>query len=671
MPLRDLGSADDVARRRNRMLREAEGKMTDAAGAALRQFLRQVRGEVTTTDALVAATGDVPTSLRLFTLGQASGWWTQALDAHVTSEVRRIWRTGYHDTRDGDLLLSDQQALDDYLANVTDRLSRTATPTIPERAFNVARSALSDELARAASIDDMALRLAQEFSWDADATWSRKRLAQIDRQIDSILDPIGPPGHPDRERIRLTDPDVARLQAERRPHVAQIDRVKSDWEVRAERIARTESCGAFSAGALDAALAEGAAVKRWMATGDDRTREEHLAASGQCVPIRDAFVVGGEDLMMPGDPHASAGMIINCRAVLPGTRVRGDVLVAMKRPWSGPTRIIETASGHRLATTPEHPILTGCGWLAAGDVEVGDECMGDPLDVEGAGGRPLRGVDEQHPMSTVEEVHETLALASLRGQGRRGYARDLDDDGSHVQVDVVAADHPLAFGLDAEEAQRLGDLGVALSHHEMCATDDPATLVRVTHPHVPGFRPAAWPVPDFREPGRKDRPGYPEVGRDPADGLSRLMPSDDLVNVDRMPTAEPGAARSLRTAADHPRLVQPIVRPGEATSGRIRDLLERRSFRVHLDEVVAVRDGWWDGHVYDLTTVGGTLVTDGILTHNCTIVFADSCEEMSSRFGRVDEVIDAQRRERGLPVDDSAGVDRPASPRVVGVDADR
>jgi hypothetical protein len=316
MALRELGNPDDAAERRGRLLRLAEGRMLDAASAALRQFLRRVL-EHTGPESLTAAVADdFPRSLRLFTIGEASGWWAAAVDDHVRSQVAAVWRAGYFDTRDGDLLASSGQQLGEYLANVTDRLSRTATPTIPEQAFDLARSALADEVARGSDVRTMSRRLAQEFSWDADATLDRQRLAAVDGRIDSILDAIGPPGDPRREAMRLADPEIARLQAERAEYVTRIDRVESTWQTRAERISRTETTGAYNAGALDAGFVEGQRVKVWMTTGDDRTRAEHLAASGQCVPLEDTFTVGGEALEMPGDPSGSAGMTINCRCTI-------------------------------------------------------------------------------------------------------------------------------------------------------------------------------------------------------------------------------------------------------------------------------------------------------------------------------------------------------------------
>lgn len=53
--------------------------------------------------------------------------------------------------------------------------------------------------------------------------------------------------------------------------------------------------------------------KQWLATGDARTRIEHLAAHGQLVPVDQPFMVGREQLMYPLDPAGSAWNTINCR----------------------------------------------------------------------------------------------------------------------------------------------------------------------------------------------------------------------------------------------------------------------------------------------------------------------------------------------------------------------
>jgi len=88
---------------------------------------------------------------------------------------------------------------------------------------------------------------------------------------------------------------------------------------RAERIARTEVIGSLNAGKMDEYQDSGVCTgAEWLATQDDRTREDHAAADGQTVDLGQSFDIGGELLQYPGDPNGSAGEICNCRcSVLP------------------------------------------------------------------------------------------------------------------------------------------------------------------------------------------------------------------------------------------------------------------------------------------------------------------------------------------------------------------
>lgn len=88
----------------------------------------------------------------------------------------------------------------------------------------------------------------------------------------------------------------------------------------AVRSARTAVTGAQNAGRQDtyeAAAKMGIKVrKRWIATKDMRTRHEHGAADGQTVAIDEPFIVGGEEMMFPGDRNGSAWNVYNCRCTM-------------------------------------------------------------------------------------------------------------------------------------------------------------------------------------------------------------------------------------------------------------------------------------------------------------------------------------------------------------------
>ncbi len=109
------------------------------------------------------------------------------------------------------------------------------------------------------------------------------------------------------------------LQGESIQHLA--DRLQTNIpnmnRTSAIRAARTAVTGAQNAGRQDsyaAAARMGIQLeKRWLATLDGRTRHNHAAADGQTVEEDKPFIVGGEELMYPGDSRGSGWNIYNCR----------------------------------------------------------------------------------------------------------------------------------------------------------------------------------------------------------------------------------------------------------------------------------------------------------------------------------------------------------------------
>lgn len=108
---------------------------------------------------------------------------------------------------------------------------------------------------------------------------------------------------------------------------ARVDSVLSRtaserWPNRATVIARTETIGALNFGRAEAyaTLAEEdpdlELEKLWLATEDQRTRDTHVAADGQRVPVSGRFIVGGFELAFPGDPLGPAGEVIQCRCTM-------------------------------------------------------------------------------------------------------------------------------------------------------------------------------------------------------------------------------------------------------------------------------------------------------------------------------------------------------------------
>lgn len=86
------------------------------------------------------------------------------------------------------------------------------------------------------------------------------------------------------------------------------------------RNARTAITSAENAGRIESYhYAESIGItlqKEWLATLDDRTRDEHRALDGQRVGVDEPFEVDGEEIMYPGDPNAEGYLVYGCRCSL-------------------------------------------------------------------------------------------------------------------------------------------------------------------------------------------------------------------------------------------------------------------------------------------------------------------------------------------------------------------
>lgn len=109
----------------------------------------------------------------------------------------------------------------------------------------------------------------------------------------------------------------ARANGESIPDMVKATRQYFDnISYRAERVARTNIIASNNAAAQETYKENGVEKREWLATQDDRTRDDHADADGQVRGIDEPFNVGGSELMYPGDENGSAEETINCRCTL-------------------------------------------------------------------------------------------------------------------------------------------------------------------------------------------------------------------------------------------------------------------------------------------------------------------------------------------------------------------
>lgn len=204
---------------------------------------------------------------------------------------------------------------------------------------------------------------------------------------------------------------------------------------RAENIARTETINAANAGvrfswqeAKGQGLTLPGSMMEWIAALDSkRTCQRCIAMDSQKVPIGQPFM---------SDIGPIDGPTLHPSCLVPDTEVVAPNLVAGSERWFEGTIItLVTANGDELSVTPNHPILTPHGWVAAGLLKEGGNLVRSSLPVELA---RLLDPDHQHVPTRVKEITDALKMAPGMITSRVPVTNeDFHGDGIEGDVDVV------------------------------------------------------------------------------------------------------------------------------------------------------------------------------------------------------------------------------------------
>lgn len=329
----------------------------------------------------------------------------------------------------------------------------------------------------------------------------------------------------------------------------------------------------------------------------------------------------------------------NC--VIGSTVVRGPAVeLAYRRWYEGELVIVGLASGEELAVTPNHPVLTDRGWVAAGELSESDHLAhrtaAEPNEL---------GVPHEHQMpSAIQDVWSSCGMDRLRSMPVAPENFHGDGAGTKGHVDVVAPDRFLPGVLDLElvqggtEASGAGAGPTAVLDGFPPLSDTLAMLLRLT--------PASCRCMcrlDLGSPlrGRQLRlmedVGFPNrptlnasIGQPPSDYRAGDIETDsdrllrgtllvdrhDLRHVDgRVDTPV------TRPFGPGPRFDPPPLEGCrdraviEADLGR--RLLERLAGKVQLGRPVKLRRVEWSGHVYNLQTAEGWYAANSVVVSNC------------------------------------------------------
>lgn len=264
-----------------------------------------------------------------------------------------------------------------------------------------------------------------------------------------------------------------------------------------------------------------------------------------------------------GYPRATKLPPYHPNAIFEGTEVEsvGELRGGVRAHWRGPVVHLATASGIRLTIGPNHPVLTGRGWVVAQELREGDDV------IRRAGGQSNVLADIEDDLDDVPTFVEEVFDAMLAvGVGARISASPayLHGDGSHCEgeIDVVRTDGLLLDELRAA-GQPLRESALMVADAELPSLTGGGSLAA----------------------------RLPRVGA----AVGRSLPDLDAPMTE---TTKEGCCADAQFCAD---------------------LLSRFSIEVALDQLIEVRyvDGGWTGHAFDLETEGGTYFANELYISNC------------------------------------------------------
>lgn len=180
------------------------------------------------------------------------------------------------------------------------------------------------------------------------------------------------------------------------------------------RNARTMATNAQNAGRYDAyRRADKMGIPltiEWQATLDQRTRHDHRMLHGQRREVDEPFEVDGIKILYPAQLRGEQSdipqhMIWNC--FVGDTKVASDceIIRSYKHEYRGDLIRIRSAAGVDFTCTPNHPILTPQGWIAAAFLNEGDNLL---ITQVGDDGSLRRNGNVNHVHASIKTIHDSL-----------------------------------------------------------------------------------------------------------------------------------------------------------------------------------------------------------------------------------------------------------------------
>ncbi|HET6456946.1 MAG TPA: phage portal protein, partial [Armatimonadota bacterium] len=369
---------------------------------------------------------------------------------------------------------------------------------------------------------------------------------------------------------------------------AAAEAVLEDWQdIRPERLRIHESIRAESAFARNVFVLAG--VTKLMSVSYGKSCPYCLALDGKVIEIQGAFLDPGDFQPDGADRPLTITSIRRHPpyhdGCLPGhSRVLAEgVSSASKRWYDGDLVVIQTARGHKLSVTPNHPILTPQGWIAAGALDEGSSVLSrstrDRIQ--------LGNGDCYDSPARIEDVAEAL----LRDREMVAVpvptaAENFHGDGAGSKVAIVGTNRQLwnrLYALLVKQGNKVSFIR---------RDSDPTQLSGLSGQAL--FSECLFSL-RRRTVGRSSL-SFPLRGR-------------------HLPGSH-SSGLAIRTERDSV-LSEMTSNHAPVDSERQRQAIDRLSGQVAPDQVVSIKRNSFHGYVFNLQTDSGFYVAEGIIAHNC------------------------------------------------------
>lgn len=317
--------------------------------------------------------------------------------------------------------------------------------------------------------------------------------------------------------------------------------------------ARTSMTGAQNAGriyGMEAAQEFGINVKKqWMATLDDRTRDSHQELDGQVQDVDKPFDSILGPIMYPGDYSADPANVYNCFVGETNIATDSEIIRSYKHDYSGKLITVKTSSGVEFTCTPNHPILTPSGWVAAERLQDRNNLLIASIGEDD----PLRiNPYIEHAFTRIDAIHQLFDEMGSKRTARLGV--NFHGDVPTTDVEIITQKRFLRNNRDSGCADSVNKLllkdsdkslvskSASVQHFRgirfaalrfMCGFGKALSLFgrRVIHAVVHGFRPIAWSDATVLQAQSDDVTGDVQFLRESLDGFSGKVFVDNIVNI--------------------------------------------------------------------------------------------------------------------------------------------